>query len=73
MCAGLLTRIPQDVFFGGNMDSIAAADRARMQAINERLGLAGAQIAADLRDRQISVGAEKEKDGAVASGGDDSP
>ena len=64
---------PQDIFFGGTMDSIALADKARMQAINERLGLADAQTADDLHDRQLSIGAEKEKSGAMASGGDDSP
>ena len=30
------------------MDSIAEADRLRMQAINERLGLAGVQEVGDL-------------------------
>lgn len=45
-----------DVFFGGDMDSIAAKDRERMQRIYEELGLANAHEVADLKveeDRAI--------------------
>jgi len=38
-----------DVFFGGAMDSIAEADRIRMQRINETLGLAGVENVEDLK------------------------
>lgn len=38
-----------DVFFGGGMDSIAEADRLRMQRINETLGLAGVENIEDLK------------------------
>ncbi|TGO37350.1 hypothetical protein BHYA_0099g00090 [Botrytis hyacinthi] len=38
-----------DVYFGGSIDSIAAADKARMQSINERLGLANAESAEDIK------------------------
>ncbi|KAI9763034.1 MAG: hypothetical protein M4579_000097 [Chaenotheca gracillima] len=51
-----------DVFFGGDMDSIAAADKARMQSINERLGLVGAEVVEDLKGRQTSVVNEKSAD-----------
>ncbi|PQE20388.1 sugar transporter protein [Rutstroemia sp. NJR-2017a BBW] len=37
-----------DVYFGGDIDSIAAADKARMQRINERLGLADADVPEDI-------------------------
>lgn len=38
-----------DVYFGGSMDSIAAKDKARMQSINERLGLANAESPEDIK------------------------
>ncbi|TGO77575.1 hypothetical protein BELL_0101g00200 [Botrytis elliptica] len=38
-----------DVYFGGSIDSIAAADKARMQSINERLGLANAERPEDIK------------------------
>ncbi|KAL2852036.1 general substrate transporter [Aspergillus pseudoustus] len=37
-----------DIYFGGGKDSIAEADRLRMQRINERLGLAGVETVEDL-------------------------
>jgi MFS family permease len=48
-----------DVFFGGDIDSIAAKDRERMQRINESLGLSGVETADDIRERKISVVGEK--------------
>ena len=49
-----------DVFFGGAMESIAEADRQRMQRINETLGLAGLENVEDLKTavtaEQIEVG-----------------
>jgi hypothetical protein len=48
-----------DVFFGGDIDSIAAKDRERMQRINESLGLSGVVTADDIRERKISVTGEK--------------
>ena len=50
-----------DIFFGGSIDSIAEADRARMQRINESLGIAHAEQVEDLRERAASFGAEKVK------------
>ena len=38
-----------DLFFGGSESSIAEADRARMQRINEELGLAGVETVEDLK------------------------
>ncbi len=55
-----------DVFFGGDIDSIALADKARMQNINERLGLVGVETAEDLRHRHPSVGGEKDPEKMVA-------
>ncbi|OAG35736.1 hypothetical protein AYO21_10053 [Fonsecaea monophora] len=48
-----------DVFFGGSIDSVAQADRERMQRINERLGITGAEHPNDLVGRTASVGQEK--------------
>ncbi|PYH44565.1 sugar porter family MFS transporter [Aspergillus saccharolyticus JOP 1030-1] len=47
-----------DVFFGGNMDSIAEADRRRMEAIYERLGLAGVEKVEDLDNEKTKVQGE---------------
>lgn len=44
-----------DVFFGGNIDSIAASDKARMQSINERLGLANAETPEDVISKEEKV------------------
>lgn len=41
-----------DVFFGQNMESIAEADRLRMQRINETLGLAGVETIDDLKNEK---------------------
>ncbi|KZF23319.1 sugar transporter [Xylona heveae TC161] len=41
-----------DIYFGAAEESIAAADRARMQRINERLGLAGVERPEDLLDEK---------------------
>ncbi|KAJ5517961.1 Major facilitator superfamily domain general substrate transporter [Penicillium expansum] len=38
-----------DVFFGGDNNSIAEADRLRMMRINESLGLAGIEVLEDLK------------------------
>ena len=43
-----------DVFFGGEMESIAEADRLRMLRINESLGLAGVENLEDLKtEKQV--------------------
>ncbi len=47
------------VFFGGDFDSIASADKAKMQTISERLGLVGVETTEELRDRQTSLAGEK--------------
>ncbi|KAJ5398721.1 Major facilitator superfamily domain general substrate transporter [Penicillium sp. CMV-2018d] len=45
-----------DVFFGGDKNSIAEADRLRMMRINESLGLAGVEILEDLKgEKQIDT------------------
>ncbi|KAL3471501.1 sugar transporter [Aspergillus californicus] len=44
-----------DVYFGGGEDSIAEADRERMQRINEQLGLAGVHKVEDLVDEKSGV------------------
>jgi hypothetical protein len=45
-----------DIFFGGGMDSIAEADRLRMQRINETLGLAGVENLEDLKtEKEITA------------------
>jgi hypothetical protein len=45
-----------DIFFGGGMDSIAEADRLRMQRINETLGLAGVENIEDLKtEKEITA------------------
>lgn len=50
-----------DVYFGGDNDSIAAADRARMQRIEETLGLAGVQAVADLKTEKV-VGHDEQEE-----------
>lgn len=50
-----------DIYFGGTADSIAQADRARMQRINASLGIANAENVEDLRERATSFSAEKTK------------
>lgn len=43
-----------DIFFGGEKESIAEADRARMERIYETLGLAGVETVEDLKgEKQI--------------------
>lgn len=43
-----------DVFFGGEINSIAEADRLRMMRINESLGLAGVENLEDLKaEKQV--------------------
>jgi len=49
-----------DVYFGGTMDSIAQSDRARMQRINERLGLSATENVGDLAGRTPSIGHDKQ-------------
>ncbi|KAJ5995050.1 hypothetical protein N7481_002027 [Penicillium waksmanii] len=45
-----------DIFFGKGMDSIAEADRVRMQRINETLGLAGVENLEDLKtEKEITA------------------
>ncbi|PYH78742.1 sugar transporter [Aspergillus uvarum CBS 121591] len=44
-----------DVFFGGSMDSIAEADRLRMQAIYDRLGLTGVEKVEDLDNEKTKI------------------
>lgn len=45
-----------DVFFGGDNNSIAEADRLRMMRINESLGLAGVEVLEDLKgEKQIDT------------------
>lgn len=44
-----------DVFFGGSIDSIAEKDRLRMQRINERLGIAGAETVEEVAERKFST------------------
>lgn len=50
-----------DVYFGGAADSIALADKARMDRINERLGLTGVENLEDLVDRKTSFGEHAER------------
>ncbi|KAH6663431.1 sugar transporter [Halenospora varia] len=50
-----------DVYFGGDNSSIAAADRARMQRIEESLGLAGVQNLEDLK-REKGLGSEEHQE-----------
>lgn len=38
-----------DMFFGGEKESVAAADRQRMERIYETLGLAGVEVIEDLK------------------------
>ncbi|RAH45811.1 sugar porter family MFS transporter [Aspergillus aculeatinus CBS 121060] len=47
-----------DVFFGGSMDSIAEADRLRMQAIYDRLGLTGVEKVEDLDNEKTKIQGE---------------
>ncbi|KAJ6155549.1 hypothetical protein N7470_006115 [Penicillium chermesinum] len=49
-----------DVFFGGSEESIAEADRQRMQRINESLGLAGVENVEDLKTAVTSEQVEFE-------------
>lgn len=49
------------MFFGGSIDSIAEADRARMQRINEQLGIAGAETVEEVAERKSSVAHVDEK------------
>ncbi|KAL2808872.1 sugar transporter [Aspergillus granulosus] len=44
-----------DIYFGGGQESIAEADRARMQRINEQLGLAGVEKVEDLVNEKGAV------------------
>jgi len=47
-----------DIYFGGDNDSIAATDRARMQRIEESLGLAGVERVEDLKTEK-GVGSDQ--------------
>ncbi|PYI32117.1 sugar transporter [Aspergillus indologenus CBS 114.80] len=47
-----------DVFFGGSMDSIAEADRIRMQGIYDRLGLTGVEKVEDLDNEKTKIQGE---------------
>ncbi|RAK71146.1 sugar porter family MFS transporter [Aspergillus fijiensis CBS 313.89] len=47
-----------DVFFGGSMDSIAEADRLRMQTIYDRLGLTGVEKVEDLDNEKTKIQGE---------------
>ena len=49
-----------DVFFGGSLESIAQKDKARMEAIYERLGLTGVETVEELGDRKLSRSAHVE-------------
>ncbi|KAF7902992.1 hypothetical protein EAF00_002894 [Botryotinia globosa] len=52
-----------DMYFGGSIDSIAAADKARMQSINERIGLANAGRPEDIKlnnDEKIATTTHQE-------------
>ncbi|TVY28380.1 MFS glucose transporter [Lachnellula hyalina] len=42
-----------DIYFGGDNNSIAVADKARMQRIEESLGLAGVQTVEDLKTEKV--------------------
>ncbi|TVY47770.1 MFS glucose transporter [Lachnellula occidentalis] len=42
-----------DIYFGGDDSSIAEADKARMQRIEESLGLAGVQTVEDLKTEKV--------------------
>lgn len=46
------------MFFGGTSDSLAEKDQARMQRINERLGIAGAQTVEEFAERKGSIRAD---------------
>jgi sugar porter (SP) family MFS transporter len=50
-----------DIYFGGDNDSIAAADRARMQRIEESLGLAGVERVEDLKMENALAHDEQEE------------
>ncbi len=45
-----------DIYFGGDDSSISQADNARMQRINESLGLVGVQTPEDLRKGHEKTG-----------------
>ena len=45
-----------DIFFGGSKESIAEADRLRMERINDQLGLGGVENLEDLNtEKQITT------------------
>jgi hypothetical protein len=50
-----------DIYFGGDNDSIAATDRARMQRIEESLGLAGVERVEDLKTEK-GVGSDQHEE-----------
>ncbi|KAJ5134584.1 Major facilitator superfamily domain general substrate transporter [Penicillium atrosanguineum] len=50
-----------DIFFGGSEDSIAEADRIRMQRIYESLGLAGLETVDDLKTEKHSISEQYEE------------
>lgn len=56
-----------DVYFGGDNATLAAQDRARMQAINERLGLVGVENPEDLREKLVSKPSSSAEDQAYSS------
>ena len=42
-----------DVYFGGEKSNVAAADKERMDRINERLGLAGVEDVSQLAEKNL--------------------
>jgi hypothetical protein len=49
-----------DIFFGGEKESVAAADRQRMDRIYETLGLAGVENVEDLKGGEKEIASEVE-------------
>ncbi|KAJ6107467.1 Major facilitator superfamily domain general substrate transporter [Penicillium sp. IBT 18751x] len=54
-----------DIFFGGSEDSIAEADRVRMQRIYESLGLAGLDTVDDLKAEKHGIAEQVEETAKV--------
>lgn len=44
-----------DVYFGADKQSVAAADKERMDRINERLGLAGVEDVNQLNEKPLNM------------------
>lgn len=53
-----------DVYFGGDNDSIAAADRERMRRIEESLGIAGVENVEDFKTGEKVVGGSEHSESA---------